>query len=89
MLRDMTKLCRAALDRAIKQAGGQSALAKLMKISPQFMGQIANGKRPLPPRKAVMCEQATGVGRRELFPDDWQSIWPELAGGALLASREA
>ena len=41
----------------------------------------ANGKRPIPVKAAVAIEEATGqaVTRKEMFPCDWQDIWPELA----------
>lgn len=36
--------------------------------------------RPVPPKQCVRIEQLTrgAVTRRELRPDDWREIWPEL-----------
>jgi len=39
------------------------------------------GVKPVPIWRCSSIEAATGgeVTRQELRPDDWQSIWPELA----------
>lgn len=41
---------------------------------------ISNGQ-PLRPTTCVLVERATDgqVTRKDLRPDDWQNIWPELA----------
>lgn len=43
---------------------------------------IVYGLRTCSPVLAVALEKATygAVTRRDLRPDDWQAIWPELAG---------
>lgn len=47
--------------------------------------QIAHWKlRGVPPKHCVHIEQVTGTTRRELRPDDWQKIWPELAVQAVV-----
>ena len=40
----------------------------------------ASGKRPVPEKAAVVIEKVTAgaVTRRDLRPDDWHLIWPEL-----------
>lgn len=42
--------------------------------------QIAFGFRSANPKLATAIESASGgkVTRKDLFPDDWKSIWPEL-----------
>ncbi|MDK4680166.1 helix-turn-helix domain-containing protein [Kingella negevensis] len=42
----------------------------------------ATGKRPIPIKRRVQIEGLTqgAVTRRDLRPDDWAQIWPELAG---------
>lgn len=59
------------LDRAIEFAGGQTALAKLLNVSPQLVWQWAKDKRPVGPLKAKAIEELTGgaVKRHELRPD--------------------
>ena len=39
------------------------------------------GNRPVPVHRCAAIERATGgaVTRRDLRPDDWHLIWPELA----------
>ena len=48
---------------------------------PQLMWQWTAGVRPVPIERCVPIERATdgAVTRRDLRPDDWQEIWPELA----------
>lgn len=40
-----------------------------------------DGLRCVPTEKMALIEQACGgaVTRKEMRPDDWQEIWPELA----------
>ena len=57
------------LEKAINLAGGQSALARLVGVSPQL---VHSWKRfGVPPHRAVQIEAATGgkVKRGELRPD--------------------
>lgn len=44
----------------------------------------ASKQRPVPEKFAVAVERATGgaVTRKELRPDDWHLIWPELTVSA-------
>lgn len=62
--------------------GGVSALADRIGVHPVYLSQLAaaqDGRRPSP-QLAVAIERATegAVTRRELRPDDWWLIWPEL-----------
>jgi len=58
-----------ALQRAIKSAGGYTALAKLIGVSrPAVARWIV-----VPPLRVLAVEQASGVPRRELRPD----LYPE------------
>ncbi|WP_322105869.1 transcriptional regulator [Paraburkholderia sp. J41] len=45
----------------------------------------ANRRRPVPITLCWAIELATGgeVSRRELRPDDWHLIWPDLLDGSL------
>ena len=71
-----------ALQRAVAVKGSAAALAVVADMTPQFMHQVLKGERPLPKRKAILIERDTGVGRKEIFPDDWQEHWPELIPAA-------
>lgn len=51
--------------------GSRSALCKAIGMTPQFLSQVCTGKRPLPPRYAVLIEEVTGgkVMAADLLPD--------------------
>ena len=68
-----------ALSKAITAAGSQAALATVCGV---VQGAVANWKARgrVPPEYGARIEEATGVMRWELFPEDWQAIWPELVG---------
>lgn len=68
------------LKTVVAAAGGQSAFARLVGASQQEVWNWLNG-RPVPVRRCAAIEAATGgaVTRRDLRPDDWHLIWPELA----------
>lgn len=70
-----------AINRACDLVGGASKLAVLVGVAPPTVTQWCNGKRPVPPRKAVRIETVTAgrITRQEIYPDDWHEIWPELA----------
>lgn len=68
-----------ALDRAIAIAGNQEKLGEAIGSSQSEVSQWVTGRRPVPPKKAVAIERATGISRREFRPDDWHELWPELA----------
>lgn len=50
-------------------------------VSPVLVSQWSTGPRVPPIERCVPIERATGgaVTRKDLRPDDWQKIWPELA----------
>lgn len=67
--------------KARDAAGGTLALARAVGLAPAQVSQWMSGTRQVPLRYAAAIEQASGgaVTRRELFPDCWQFVWPELA----------
>lgn len=77
------------LDEAARLVGGRNALAQLLCVS---VAAIGNWKvRGVPLEHCVPIERATVgvVGRRDLHPDDWQDIWPELAETGAFAAPAA
>lgn len=56
-------ICRAA-----KVAGGQSALARILKVTPQAVQKMCASGR-VPAERVLEIEKATGVSRYELRPD--------------------
>ena len=64
--------------------GALRALARQIDAHEPDVSRWASGERPIPLRYAALIESATGgaVTRRDMFPNDWQRIWPELAAQA-------
>lgn len=54
-----------ALETAVKNAGGASALARLLKITPQAVLQWPR----VPAERVLEVETHTGVSRHDLRPD--------------------
>lgn len=63
------------------ERGGASRLAEALGVSGSFLSQMASGDAAISPARCVAIEQATAgaVTRKDLRPDDWESIWPELS----------
>jgi DNA-binding transcriptional regulator YdaS (Cro superfamily) len=66
---------------AAEIVGSQAALARSLNASAPTINQWAKGIRPIPEKMAVAIELITkgAVTRRDLRPDDWWQIWPEMA----------
>ncbi len=66
------------------ERGAAKKLAESLGISKSYLSQLASGAAPISPARCVQIEMATGgeVSRKDLRPDDWESIWPELATAA-------
>lgn len=69
------------LDKAIEIVGGVGKLAAVVGV---VQGAVSNWRirgSAVPPEHCATIEAATNgiVTRRDLRPDDWQKIWPELA----------
>lgn len=64
-----------------QERGRQAALAKAIGAHAPDLVRWADGDRPIPLQYGAAIEKETGgaVTRKEMFPDDWQRIWPELA----------
>lgn len=76
------------IDRAEKAVDGRGVLADLFGVKPSAVG---NWKvRGVPVEHCARMEQVThgAVTRQELRPDDWRTIWPELAEKVDAASTE-
>lgn len=70
-----------SVQNACSVVGGQACLARVLGVTAAAVSQWIKGMRPVPPKHCVSIERATAgaVTRRDLRPDDWQEIWPELA----------
>lgn len=64
--------------------GAQSSLAEAIGAFPSDVSNWLAGRRKPSISKSVAIEVATQgqVTRRDLRPDDWHLIWPELADAA-------
>lgn len=65
-------------------AGGRgtaSKLAELLHVSRSYLAQMSSGASPISAERCVAIERATNgaVTRKDLRPNDWHLIWPELA----------
>lgn len=62
-------------------AGGQAQLARDLGVTAGAVNHWVTGARPVPIQHCVAIERLSkgAVTRRDLRPDDWHLIWPELA----------
>ncbi|TEA79815.1 transcriptional regulator [Allopusillimonas ginsengisoli] len=62
--------------------GLRQRLAAELRVPPILISQWALRRRPIPIERCTAIERATGwqVTRRDLRPNDWADIWPELKG---------
>ena len=65
------------LKQAVEEGGGITVAASLLAITPQRLSNWI--ERGVPTEHCARVESVLGVARRDLRPDDWQAIWPELA----------
>lgn len=65
------------------ERGRMMYLANAVGLNLGYVSQIVNGHRPMPIEHAAAFEAATDglVSRKEMFPDRWHKIWPELESG--------
>ena len=70
----------SAVVKAARLAGGRSALARIAGVKRPVVNEWANLGRPVPGRRCGLIEKGLSgaVTRRDLRPDDWWLIWPEL-----------
>ena len=70
----------SAIQKACQIVGGQSALARIISVTPPTVNQWICEKRSVSARLAVAIEGATSgkVSRKDLRPNDFHLIWPEM-----------
>jgi DNA-binding transcriptional regulator YdaS (Cro superfamily) len=71
--------------------GSKTKLARAINAQPQLVWQWATDVRPVPVRRCLPIELATGgaVTRKDLRPNDWRDYWPELAQAPANAAQAA
>lgn len=64
-----------------EKRGRQARLARAIGAHASDLCDWASGERPIPIKYGYLIEQETGmaVTRKEMFPDEWEKLWPELA----------
>lgn len=69
------------IEIAAEVAGSEKALADRLGVTKAAVWQWKQEGRKTPIEHCAAIERISGgaVTRRELRPDDWDSIWPELA----------
>lgn len=70
---------KEVIDKAALTVGSQSKLAKLLGVSQQNISYWRGAGVPIEHCAAIEIATEGAVTRRDLRPDDWQKIWPELA----------
>lgn len=65
----------------IKSSTKKADFARAVGVSPALLHQWIEKIRPVAIQHCSVIERETvgAVGRKDLRPDDWQKIWPELA----------
>jgi DNA-binding transcriptional regulator YdaS (Cro superfamily) len=68
------------LNEFLVERGAKSRLARHLNKPSAFISQIASGERSCTPSLAPSIEAFSEgkVTRKELRPDDWHLLWPEL-----------
>lgn len=63
------------------ERGRALRLARDICVPPSFISKMVARSKAVPIERCVPIERATNgqVTRRDLRPDDWHEIWPELA----------
>jgi DNA-binding transcriptional regulator YdaS (Cro superfamily) len=66
------------------ERGGVTRFAAALEVTPSYLSQLAAGTTPRSPARCVQIEKATGgkVTRKDLRPDDYHDIWPDLTDKA-------
>jgi DNA-binding transcriptional regulator YdaS (Cro superfamily) len=66
------------LKNAMNKRGMLAAMARELGVTPQTMLEWRDGDRPIPVRHCHRICARLSIDRRDLRPDDWGDIWPEL-----------
>ena len=72
------------LDTYLTTVEPAASLARKLSVTPVLISQWRTGARQVPIERCVSIETATAgaVTRKDLRPDDWSAIWPELSSEA-------
>jgi len=78
------------IDKAADIIGSQTALAAVLGVSKGAVSQWKDENRRVPAAHCLAIERATNgaVTRRDLRPDDFHLIWPDLEPTPVAAAQE-
>jgi len=73
------------------ERGRSVRLARHLSVPPSFVAKMSEGEKPVPVAHGAAIEQFTdgAITRKQLFPADWQRIWPELADATTANDSQA
>ena len=73
------------------ERGRGVSLAKHLGCKQPFVHKMANGAKPVPAHHAAEIEKFTdgAVTRKDMFPETWQRIWPEMANTSTTNHQES
>jgi len=68
------------IEKACEVLGSAINLANKLEVHPSMITSWSQQRRPVPIKRCVEIEKLTNgvVSRKDLRPDDWHEIWPEL-----------
>ncbi|WP_284402317.1 YdaS family helix-turn-helix protein [Acidovorax sp. SUPP2825] len=63
------------------ERGRAASLARGLGVKPVVISRWGSGSKPVPIERCIAIERLTGglVGRKDLRPNDWQDVWPDLS----------
>ena len=73
-------ICIMNISNYIEKHSTQSEFAKIIGVTSGMVYQWQKGLRPISAEQCVVIEQKTEgkITRKDLRPNDWHLIWPEL-----------
>lgn len=77
--------------RAIELSGGPARVARALGVTTQTVCFYRDGHRRINAEHGARLEAMSNgqVTRKQIWPQSWQRIWPELADATDTATREA
>lgn len=76
---DQAAAAEHPIDRAARYLGGRGVMADRLGVKPSAIGNWKDRGVPLEHCAAIELACDGFVTRRDLRPEDWRRIWPELA----------
>lgn len=77
------------IDTAARMIGGRAYLADKLDVSVAAVGNWKQRGVPIEKCPGIEILTSGAVTRRDLRPDDWQKIWPELAAAQAQQAQPA